>query len=66
VPIPDPVLEEKRRRIILEGDVPSPAHPPVGCHFNPRCRLAMDICREQEPEFREVGGDHWVACFAVK
>jgi oligopeptide transport system ATP-binding protein len=66
VPIPDPVLEEQRRRIILEGDVPSPAHPPEGCNFNTRCRLAMDICREQEPEFREVGGDHWVACFAVK
>jgi oligopeptide transport system ATP-binding protein len=66
VPIPDPALEEKRRRIILEGDVPSPAHPPMGCHFNTRCRLAMDICRQEEPEFRDVGGGHWVACFAVK
>ena len=66
VPIPDPVLEEKRRRIILEGDVPSPAHPPMGCHFNTRCRLAMDICRQEDPEFRDVGGEHWVACFAVK
>jgi oligopeptide transport system ATP-binding protein len=66
VPIPDPVVEEKRRRIILEGDVPSPAHPPVGCNFNTRCRLATDVCRQQEPEFRDAGRGHWVACFAVK
>jgi len=64
VPIPDPVVEEQRRRIILEGDVPSPAHPPEGCHFSTRCRLVMDRCRQQEPEFRDVGGGHWVACFA--
>jgi oligopeptide transport system ATP-binding protein len=66
VPIPDPVVEEQRRRQILEGDVPSPAHPPEGCNFNTRCPLAMDICRQEEPEFRDVGGGHWVACFAVK
>ena len=64
MPIPDPVVEEQRRRIILEGDVPSPAHPPEGCHFSTRCRLVMDRCRQQEPEFRDVGGGHWVACFA--
>jgi len=65
VPIPDPVVEEKRRRIILEGDVPSPAHPPVGCNFNTRCRLARDICFQEEPDFLDVGGGHWVACWAV-
>jgi oligopeptide transport system ATP-binding protein len=65
VPIPDPVVEEKRQRIILEGDVPSPANPPVGCNFNTRCPLAMDICFQQEPGFLDVGGGHWVACWAV-
>jgi oligopeptide transport system ATP-binding protein len=63
VPIPDPVVEEKRRRVILEGDVPSPANPPLGCHFCTRCPVVMDVCKEQEPEFVDVGGGHWVACF---
>ncbi|HIC94717.1 MAG TPA: ABC transporter ATP-binding protein [Anaerolineae bacterium] len=62
VPIPDPVVEEKRKRIILTGDVPSPANPPPGCNFHTRCPVAMDICKEVEPEFREVGSEHWVAC----
>ncbi len=62
VPVPDPVVEEKRQRIILEGDVPSPANPPLGCHFNTRCPLATDICREVDPELREVRPDHRVAC----
>jgi oligopeptide transport system ATP-binding protein len=62
VPIPDPVVEERRRRIILEGDVPSPANPPKGCHFCTRCPRVMDICREVDPEFRDMGGGHWVAC----
>ncbi len=65
VPIPDPFVEEKRRRIILEGDVPSPANPPKGCNFNTRCPVVMDICRENEPEFKDIGGEHWVACFRV-
>ena len=63
VPIPDPVVEEKRQRIILEGDVPSPANPPKGCNFSTRCPKAMDICREQEPEFRDYGSGHFVACW---
>ena len=63
VPIPDPFVEEERRRIILEGDVPSPANPPKGCNFNTRCPVAMDICKESEPEFKDIGGEHWVACF---
>lgn len=63
VPIPDPVIEEKRHRIILEGDVPSPANPPKGCHFCTRCPRVMDICREQEPPFKDYGKDHQVACW---
>ncbi len=65
VPIPDPVVEEKRQRIILEGDVPSPANPPPGCNFNTRCPKVMDICREVDPEYREVEKGHWVACHRV-
>jgi oligopeptide transport system ATP-binding protein len=63
VPIPDPFVEEKRQRVILEGDVPSPANPPKGCNFNTRCPVVMDICKESEPEFKDIGGEHWVACF---
>jgi oligopeptide transport system ATP-binding protein len=62
VPIPDPVIERKRERIILTGDVPSPVAPPPGCRFHTRCPLADTICREQEPEFREVTPGHWAAC----
>ncbi len=62
IPIPDPVVEEKRKRIILEGDVPSPANPPKGCNFNTRCPRVMDICHESEPEFKDIGGEHFVAC----
>ena len=64
IPIPDPHL--KRERIILKGDVPSPLNPPSGCRFHPRCPIAEEICSQQEPEFREVGPDHWVACLMVK
>ncbi|KKC28710.1 ABC transporter ATP-binding protein [Caldanaerobacter subterraneus] len=63
VPIPDPDL--KRERIILEGDIPSPANPPKGCKFHTRCPFAKDICKEQVPEFRDVGGWHYVACHLV-
>jgi oligopeptide transport system ATP-binding protein len=63
VPIPDPVIEEKRKRIILEGDVPSPVNPPKGCNFCTRCPKVMDVCREQEPEFRDYGSGHYVACW---
>jgi oligopeptide transport system ATP-binding protein len=63
VPIPDPVVEEKRKRIILEGDVPSPANPPKGCNFCTRCPKAMDVCREQEPAFKDYGNGHYAACW---
>lgn len=66
VPIPDPVVEEQRKRVILEGDVPSPANPPLGCNFNTRCPVVMDVCREQEPEFKEATSGHWAACFRVE
>jgi len=65
VPVPDPIKEGKRQRIILEGDVPSPVNPPKGCRFHPRCPLAIDVCKEAQPEWREVSPDHWVACHVV-
>jgi oligopeptide transport system ATP-binding protein len=63
VPIPDPFVEERRQRIILQGDVPSPANPPKGCNFNTRCPRVMDICHTVDPPFKDVGGGHWVACY---
>jgi oligopeptide transport system ATP-binding protein len=65
VPIPDPVIEADRRRVILEGDVPSPANPPSGCHFRTRCPLAKEICAEQNPVLREIAPDHFAACHFV-
>src|SRR6476661_7409025 len=66
IPIPDPVLEEKRKRVILKGDVPSPINPPSGCHFRTRCPLAQEICKT-EPPFVQHRTNHWAAChFAEK
>jgi oligopeptide/dipeptide ABC transporter ATP-binding protein len=67
VPIPDPVVEARRRRIILQGDIPSPAAPPPGCRFHTRCwlrdRLGSPLeCETADPEFRTLGADHQVAC----
>jgi len=65
VPVPDPEVERKRQRIILKGDVPSPANPPLGCNFNTRCPVAVDLCFKEEPELEEVRPGHWVACLRV-
>lgn len=62
VPIADPPLERKRKRILLEGDVPSPINPPPGCCFHTRCNRAIPICKELVPEMQDLGKGHLVAC----
>jgi oligopeptide transport system ATP-binding protein len=66
VPVPDPLVEEKRQRIILEGDIPSPSDPPVGCNFSTRCPRAIDVCSEVDPAFIEVRPGHYCACHLVE
>jgi len=66
IPVPDPFIEEQRQRIILEGDLPSPAHPPLGCNFNTRCPVAIDTCLEVEPDIVEVEEGHLCACHLVQ
>jgi len=63
VPIPDPT--KRKERAPLSGEVPSPVNPPAGCRFHPRCPLAMDVCKKEEPPMTEVEKDHYVACFAL-
>ena len=65
IPVPDPHLEEKRERIILRGDVPSPLNPPLGCHFHTRCSMAVPECSQGAPPLRDVGNGHQVACIRV-
>ena len=62
VPSPDPVREETRERVILSGDVPSPADPPPGCSFHTRCPIAVEQCSQEIPAWRELRDGHWVAC----
>ncbi|OGS01665.1 MAG: hypothetical protein A2V88_10895 [Elusimicrobia bacterium RBG_16_66_12] len=62
VPVPDPSIEKRRKRIILTGDVPSPLKPPSGCHFHPRCRYLKDACRVQDPALAEARPGHLAAC----
>jgi len=62
VPIPDPVLDAQRERVLLTGEVPSPLNPPSGCVFHPRCPVANDTCSQILPELREVETDHYSAC----
>src|ERR687897_126669 len=61
VPVPDPDVELERERMVLEGDVPSPINPPSGCRFRSRCPYATEACGHDEPVWREVGPEHWVA-----
>jgi peptide/nickel transport system ATP-binding protein/oligopeptide transport system ATP-binding protein len=63
IPMPDPSL--KRKRIILQGDVPSPVNPPSGCHFHPRCPVAIAECPLKEPPLTEITPGHWAACWLV-
>ncbi len=62
VPVPDPVVEADRKRVILEGDIPSPANPPPGCPFNTRCPIAQERCSAEVPEWRQLKSGHWAAC----
>ncbi len=65
VPIPDPVLDAQRERVLLTGEVPSPLNPPSGCVFHPRCPIAIDDCNSNVPELREVAPGHWASCLRV-
>jgi oligopeptide transport system ATP-binding protein len=65
IPVPDPKISRARKRVPLEGDVPSPINPLPGCRFRQRCKYAMPICSEADPKLREVGPSHWCACYLL-
>lgn len=62
VPIPDPIVEATRERIILKGEIPSPIALPPGCNFHPRCPIGIELCQKEVPSLREIEEGHWVAC----
>jgi oligopeptide transport system ATP-binding protein len=66
IPIPDPSVEQRRKRIVLTGDIPSPVSPPSGCRFHTRCPVAFDRCKVEEPAFTDYGGGHFAACHWVE
>ena len=66
VPIPDPVVDRTRERIILEGDVPSPVNPPSGCPFHTRCVHAVEMCKTEVPPLKKVAEDHMASCHLVE
>ena len=66
VPIPDPKVEKRRKRIILEGDVPSPLNPPSGCQVHTRCPIAIEKCKVEEPPFMDYGNGHFAACWRAR
>jgi oligopeptide/dipeptide ABC transporter ATP-binding protein len=65
IPVPNPIIEKMRSRTVLKGEVPSPAAPPAGCHFHPRCNLATDKCEIEKPQLIDSGNGHMVACHRV-
>jgi oligopeptide transport system ATP-binding protein len=65
VPVPDPKIESARRRIVLEGDVPSPINPPRGCRFHTRCPYAIEACRDVEPQLVQIKPNHFAACIRI-
>jgi oligopeptide/dipeptide ABC transporter ATP-binding protein len=62
IPVADPFLEEKRERMILKGEIPSPLNPPSGCNFHTRCPIAIPECSQEVPVLKSVGNGHEVAC----
>lgn len=66
IPIPNPKLAAQRKRVILEGDVPSPLNPPKGCRFHTRCPLVYDRCSQEEPPFKDYGDGHYTACWLLE
>ncbi|MGH2791984.1 MAG: oligopeptide/dipeptide ABC transporter ATP-binding protein, partial [Actinomycetota bacterium] len=65
VPVPDPEVQRSRRRVVLQGDIPSPMNPPSGCSFHTRCPIVEERNKVEEPVLRDVGGGHEVACHLV-
>jgi oligopeptide transport system ATP-binding protein len=66
IPIPDPAVEKRRKRVVLTGDIPSPVNPPPGCRFHTRCPIAFDRCSVEEPPLREYAPGHFAACHWVE